>query len=105
MTGERDEDVDLEREAGRAAVEPRGDAAQHARLLEPPDPVHRRGGREPDEAGELDVRAAGIDLELMQQPDVDFVERRGHRRKNIWSEVACARFAAVVSRFHSQWRT
>ena len=78
VPGERDQHVDLQREAGRAAVEPRGDAAQDARLLEPPDAVQRRGRREPDEPRELHVGAVGVALQLVQQPDVDFVERKGH---------------------------
>ena len=74
VAGERDQHVDLQREAGGRGVQPRGDAADHARLLQPPHAVERRGGREPDEPRELHVGPVRVELQLLQQSDVDFVK-------------------------------
>ena len=62
VVGERDQQVDLQREAGGRGVQPRRDPADHARLLQPPDAVERRGGGEPDDPGELHVGPVGVGL-------------------------------------------
>jgi hypothetical protein len=40
--------------------------------------VQRRGGGEPDEAGELDVRAVRVALQGGEQPDVNIVKVDSH---------------------------
>ena len=57
------------------------DALDHAGLLEAADAVERRGGAEAGEAGELDVGAVGVALELIEEQDVGFVKSLCHLTK------------------------
>ena len=79
---ERDQQVDLQREAGGRGVQPRGDAADHARLLHPPHAVERRGGGEPDDPGQLHVGPVGVGL---RAPSA--VERRFRQVRRPYDET------------------
>jgi hypothetical protein len=81
VLAQRDRHVDLQREAGGVRVDVGGDAVDHAGVLEPADAVQRRGGGELDDPGEVDVRAVGVALELLEQLQVNVVEFCGHMTK------------------------
>jgi hypothetical protein len=56
-------------------------------LLQPADAVQRRGGREPDEAGQLDVGAVCVALERRQQPNVNIIKVNRHLTINYFVVV------------------
>jgi hypothetical protein len=78
VPAERRHDVHLQRKPGRGGVELGADDADDAGLLQPADPV--QGGRrgQPDQAGQLDVRAVRVGLQRGEQPDVNFVKFNSH---------------------------
>jgi hypothetical protein len=78
VAAQRDRDVDAEAEARRGFVDLRVDPLDHAGLLEAADAVERRRRREAGDAGELDVGAVGVALELVEQKDVGFVKCSYH---------------------------
>ena len=81
MTGQRGRDVHLQREAGRGRVELGPDDPDDAGLLQPPDPVQGRGGRQADQPGELDVGAVRVLLQRGEQLYVNFIKVNGHNTK------------------------
>ena len=74
-------DVDLEREADRSGVEPGRHAAHDAGLFEAAQAVQGGRGGEPNQAGELHIRAVRVGLELLQQAYVNQIKRNGHFTK------------------------
>ena len=50
-------------------------------LLQPPDPVQGRRGRQADQPGELDVGAVRVLLQRSEQLYVNFVKINGHNTK------------------------
>ena len=54
-----------------------GDQADDA-TLEPAEKRCSVAAGEPDEAGELDIRAVGVALQGGQQPDVNIIKVNGH---------------------------
>jgi peptidoglycan/LPS O-acetylase OafA/YrhL len=74
MTGQGGRHVDLQREAAGVRVEPGADDADHARLLEPADPVQGGGRRQADQPGQLHVGPVRILLQRGQQLDVNIVK-------------------------------
>ena len=47
-------------------------------LLQPADPVQRRRGGQPDQAGQLHVRAVRVGLQRGEQLYVNFIKFNGH---------------------------
>jgi hypothetical protein len=74
MTGQGGRHVDLQREAAGVRVELGTDDADHARLLEPADPVQGSGRRQADQPGQLHVGPVRILLQRSQQLDVNIVK-------------------------------
>jgi hypothetical protein len=95
---ERDHHVDLQREAGGVVVQPGGDAPDHARLLQAPDAIQRRGRGQADDPSELDVRAVGVHLQLVQESDVNFVKLECHFAKY------CSAIRAKSQILVEEWR-
>jgi len=78
MTPEGGRDVHLQRKASRGRVKPGADDADDSRLFQPAYPVQGRGWGEPDQAGELDVRAVRVGLQHGEQFDVNFIKVNSH---------------------------
>ena len=79
---ERGRDVHLQREPDGRRIEPGADDLDDAGLLQPANPVQRRGGRQADQAGQLDVRAVCVCLQLGQQLQINFIKFYGHVSKH-----------------------
>ena len=62
---ERHQHVDVQREPGQRRIEFGHHRSDDARGLQPPHAVQRCCRRQPDQPRELDVRAVGIDLQLL----------------------------------------
>jgi hypothetical protein len=67
--------------AGRDPVELGADDPDDACLLQPPDPVQGRRGRQAGQAGELDVGAVRVFLQCGEQRYVNFIKINGHNTK------------------------
>src|SRR3954469_22976314 len=86
VAAERDRHVDAESEAGGGLVDVGVDPLDDAGLLQAPDAVERRGGREARQAGELHVGPVRVALELIEEEDVGFVKSLCHKTKEyfVW---------------------
>jgi hypothetical protein len=78
VPGQGRRDVDRQGEARRRRVQPGGDRADHAGVLEVPHAMQGGSGGQPDGAGQLHVCNICIRLEHREQMDVNFIKLDGH---------------------------
>jgi hypothetical protein len=69
---------DLQGEPGQARVDLGADDPDQAGLLQCPDPVQGRRGRQPGQAGQVHVGAVSVGLQLSQQLNVNFIKLDCH---------------------------
>ena len=74
VAGERHRDVDLQREPRRRGIDAGDRRCDHPAGLQPPDAVEGRRRRQAHDAGELDVGAVGVALQLGEQAHVNFIK-------------------------------
>jgi hypothetical protein len=72
---------DLQRKAREGRVDLRADDPDHARLLERPHPVQRRGRGQAGQLGEFHVGAVRVGLQRGKQLNVNFIKFHGHLTK------------------------